>query len=140
MMRKFALYGLTTSLSFMGGFYAYLWVLKTYWQQELGNETAFVLVNGGLAYIALAVPLYFLMVAYIDKRAMRFRWLLYPLLCMLVFFLPTFVIMMAWGGGNPISAEALLFHSFFLTSGFIFGILIWGFKHFFDSGSKRTRA
>lgn len=139
-MRTFALYVLTPVLSFIGGFYAYIWVLKAYWQQELGNGTASVLINGGLAYFALAIPLYFLIVGFIDKRAMRFKWLFYPLLCMLVFFLPTFVITMAWGDGNLVSAEALMFHSFFLTSGFIFGLLIWCFKLIFDSESNQTSA
>lgn len=54
---------------------------------------------------------------------------LYPLSCMLLFFLPTVLIMMAWGGGDPFAAEALLFHSFFFMSGFLFGLLNWFFKN-----------
>lgn len=127
-MQKLGLYVLTPVLSFFGGFAAYVWVLNTYWNQELGNEAASVLINGGMAYIALAIPLYFLNISFIDKKVYRFKILLYPLSCMLLFFFPTLLILLIWGGANPFAAESLLFHSFFFISGFLFGSLNWFFK------------
>ena len=127
-MQQFGLYVLTPLLSFFGGFYAYVWILNNYWKQELGGDAISVVIFGGLAFVSLAVPLYFLIIEFIDKRFSHFKLLLYPLMCMLTFFLPVLLIMAVWDGSNVLSAESLLFYAFFLASGFIFGVLNWLFK------------
>lgn len=128
-MKKFCLYVLTPVLSFLGGFYAYIWTTEHYWQQEVGSGDAIsVIVLAGLAFISLMLPMYFWMIEVIDEKFSHYKLFLYPLICMLIFFLPVLLIMAIWGGSSVFSAESLLFYAFFLASGFIFGVLNWLFK------------
>ena len=47
---------------------------------------------------------------------------------MVVFFIPTALITVSFGSLDLLSPEAMLFHSFFLTSGLIFGLCVRGIK------------
>lgn len=137
-MKKFALYVLTPIVSFLGGFIAYAGMLNYFFGEKLGNDTDTVLVYGGLAYLVYLVPFYLIVLHLIDKKFNRFRVILYPLVCMLGFFIPILIFMLFFeiGEGKLFSSEAMLFHVFFLVSGLIFGLLTWAFKQFFDKGSK----
>lgn len=128
-MVKFCLYVLTPLLSFIGGFSAYILVLKIVWEQSLsGGDIGATLYWGGIAFFLLAVPIYLGIIYFIDNRFKRLKGLLYPIGCMLVFFIPTLLITLTFGSINIFLPEAMLFHSFFLTSGLIFGLCNWGFK------------
>lgn len=59
-MQKFGLYVLTPLLSFLGGFYAYVWIVNNYWKQELGGDAISVVIFGGLAFVSLLVSLNFI--------------------------------------------------------------------------------
>lgn len=56
-MQKLRLFVLTPINSFLGGFYAYVWVLKQQWNQDIGNDAPAVLIYGGVAFVTLAMPL-----------------------------------------------------------------------------------
>lgn len=114
-MQKLGLFVLTPIISFLGGFYAYVWVLKQQWNQDIGNDATAVLIYGGMAFVALAMPLYFLVIGFIDKRIARFKMVLYSLFCMLLFFLPTVLIIDGLGRGRSVCSGSplvsqLLFH------------------------------
>ncbi|MDW0117216.1 hypothetical protein QTL97_09725 [Sporosarcina thermotolerans] len=126
---NFYLYVITPLLSFIGGFFAYILTLKIVWEQSLsGGDMKAVLLWGGIAFFLLATPIYLGITYFIDKKCKKIKGLLYPAGCILVFFIPTLFVTLSFGSMNPFSPEAMLFHSFFLTSGLIFGLCSWGFK------------
>ena len=130
-MVNFSLYIVTPLLSFIGGFFAYVLTLNIVWEQSLSSgDMKAVLFWGGIAFFLLAAPIYLGITYFIDNRFKKIKGLLYPIGCMLVFFIPTLVVTLSFGSMNPFSPEAMLFHSFFLTSGLIFGLCSWGFKKF----------
>jgi hypothetical protein len=130
-MVNFCLYVITPLLSYLGGFFAYNLTLKTVWEQSLSRgDMEAVLLWGGIAFFLLAVPIYLGIIYLIDLKLKKLKGYLYPIGCMLVFFIPTLLITVTFGSVNPFSPEAMLFHSFFLTSGLIFGLCNWGFKIF----------
>ena len=137
-MKNFGLYVLTPIVSFLGGFIAYALMLNYFFGEKLGNDTDTVLFYGGLAYLIYLVPFYLIVLHLIDKKFDRSRVILYPLACMLGFFIPVLLFMLFFeiGEGNLFSREAMLFHVFFLISGLIFGILTWVFKRFFHVENK----
>ncbi|GIN42378.1 hypothetical protein [Heyndrickxia oleronia] len=133
-MVNFCLYVLTPLLSFIGGFFAYILMLKIVWEQSFsGGDMEAILFWGGIAFFIFAVPIYLGIIYFIDKRFKKFKGLLYPIGCMLVFFLPTLLITLTFGSTNLFLPEAMLFHSFFLTSGLIFGLCNWGFKKIYST-------
>jgi hypothetical protein len=115
---------------FYWSFFTYILTLKIVWEQLLGGDMVAVLYWGGIAFFLVSVPIYLGIICFIDKRSKKLKGLLYPIGCMLVFFIPTLLITLSFGSMNPFSPEAMLFHSFFLTSGLIFGLCSWGFKKF----------
>lgn len=116
-------------LSFIGGLFSYVMTLKIVWDESIsGGDKIAVLFWGGIAFFAIAVPIYFGVIYFIDRQFVGFKVLLYPIACALAFFIPTSVITMVFGGLNPFSPEAMLFNSFFISSGLIFGLSIWIFK------------
>lgn len=119
------LYILRPFLSFVGGFYAYVLTLKLVWNQTLGGDKDFVLFYGALAFLIVAFPIYLGIIRLIDKIFSKWKILLYPLGCILVFFLPTLKILLIFGSANLFLPEAMLFYSFFITSGLIFGLSTW---------------
>ncbi|MCM3711759.1 hypothetical protein [Sporosarcina luteola] len=128
---NFCLYVVTSLLSFIGGFYAYILTLKIVWEQSLsGGDMKAVLFWGGIVFFLLATPIYLGIIYFIDNRFKKIKGLLYPVGCILVFFIPTLLVTLSFGSMNTFSPEAKLFHSFFLTSGLIFGLCSWGFKKF----------
>lgn len=129
-MRKIGLYIVTPILSFFGGFYFYAWAMKFFTDGELDGDTDSFLFWGGMAYLFFAVPLYFAIIYFMDRKLNRFKFLLYPIGCMVVFFIPVSWIMSVFSGSSFFSPEAMLFHSFFLSTGLIFGIFNWLFKNF----------
>lgn len=139
-MKKFCLYLLTPILSFIGGFYAYVRTAEYYWQQEIsGGDAISAILAAGLAFVSLMLPMYFWMIEVIDEKCSRYHLLLYPLICMLIFFLPVLLIMAVWGGSSAFAAESLLFYAFFLAAGFIFGVLNWLFKRIWMPSADRFK-
>lgn len=140
-MKKFLLYILTPIVSFLGGFIAYIGMMDYFFGEKLGNDFMTVLVYGGLAYVVYLVPFYLIVLHLIDKKFNRSRIILYPLACMLGFFIPVLIFLLLFeiGEKNLFSHEAMLFHAFFLVSGLIFGLLTWGIKQFFDHRNKEIK-
>lgn len=134
-MINFCLYLVTPLFAFTGGFSTYILILKIVWEQSLSSgDMEAILFWGGIvllvSFIVLAVPIYLGTIYFIDNRFKKLKGLLYPIGCMLVFIIPTILITFSFGRANPFTPEAMLFHSFFLTSGLIFGLCSWGFKKF----------
>lgn len=127
-MRGFFMYLVTPIVSFFGGFFAYKLILEKVLNEELGGDTNAVLFWGGIAFFLFGVPIYYGIIHLIDIWVKKLKWLYYPIGCMLVFFIPTAFITITFGSLNLFSPEAMLFHSFFLTSGLIFGLCIAGVK------------
>ena len=127
-MRNFFIYIVTPLLSFYGGFFAYKLILENVWNEPLGDEAGAVLFWGGIAFFLLGVPVYFGVIYLIDIWVKKLKWLYYPIGCMLVFFMPTTLITLSFGSLALLSPEAMLSHSFFLTSGLIFGLCVGGIK------------
>lgn len=123
-MRKLFTHIITPLVSFIGGFLAYSLTLKIVWGESLGGDMDAVLFFGGMAFFLIAVPIYFGIIYFIDTLIKKFKAFLYPIGCILVFFIPTLMITLFFGSTNLLSGEAMLFHSFFLTSGLIFGLSI----------------
>ncbi|UNL83175.1 hypothetical protein [Priestia koreensis] len=126
-MRDILLYLISPLLAFVGGFCTYVVILKVVYDETLVDGTA-VLIWGSLIFLAICMPLYTVIIYAIDKRFTSYKGLLYPLGCMLLFAVPTAAIMLIWGDMNPFLSEALLFHSFFIMSGLIFGLCHWVIK------------
>lgn len=127
-MKKFGLYIVSPLLSYIGGFLAYTITLKLVWDQTLGGELPFVLFYGGFAFFIIGFPIYLGIIYLIDTKFDQYKGWLYPVGCMLIFFIPTFFIGLRFGSFQLFIPESMLFHSFFLTSGLIFGICHWGLK------------
>ena len=127
-MRRVGLYVFSPLLSYIGGFLAYIITLKLIWDQTLGGELPFVLIYGGIAFFIIGFPIYLGIIYLIDAKFHKYKGLLYPLCCMLIFFIPTLFITLQFGSLDLFAPESMLFHSFFLTSGLIFGLCHWGIK------------
>lgn len=113
-------------LSFMVGIMSYILTLKLVWNQSLGGDTYAVLYWGGFAFFVIVFPIYLLTIKFIDYLSFKHKYIFYPLSCMLIFFVPTSFITISLGGTfNIFSPEAMLFHSFFLSAGLVFGLTIW---------------
>lgn len=59
---------LISLLSYITGFIIYNLSLMTLWNETLGSETFSVLFWGGIAFSALAVPIYLSIINFINKR------------------------------------------------------------------------
>lgn len=127
-MREFGLYVMNPIISFMGGFLALMLTLKWVWNESLRGDLAFTLLYASIFFIGVAFPIYLGVIYFIDKKFDKFKVLLYPLGCMLIFFIPTLLINLRFGSWNLLSPESMLFHSAFLVSGFIFGMFSWILK------------
>ncbi|MFJ7737659.1 hypothetical protein ACIQ2D_15200 [Lysinibacillus sp. NPDC097287] len=117
-------------LSFIVGFMCYALTLKLVWNESLGGDAYAVLIWGGFFFL-IGIPMYLFMISLIDEstRFSKHKYLFYPLGCMLAYFVPAAIIALISGGVSAIfSSELLLFHTFFLSSGFIFGITSWFFR------------
>ena len=125
---KIALFTFISLLAYGSGFYAYKLTLEIVWDQTMGGDYTAVLVWGGIAFFIFALPLYLWAIHMIDKKWKNPIGIIYPLVCMLVFFAPAFVISFSFGSLNLFLPETMLFHSFFLTSGFVFGMCMWLIK------------
>lgn len=112
-------------LSYLAGLSSYLYFLKVIYDQSLGSEIAFVIFATLLGFILIAYPAFMGIVYAVDQVAKKFKLLLYPLACIAIFFIPTLLILLIWGGVSPFSDEALLFYFFYIFSGLVFGIGYW---------------
>lgn len=121
-MRSFFIILVIPILSFFGGFFTYKFILENVHNESLGEDANAVLFWGGIAFFLFGVPIYFGIIYLIDIWFKKLKWLYYPIGCMLAFFMITSIITISFGSLNLLAPEALLFHSFFLTSGFIFGL------------------
>lgn len=115
-------YILTPIISYLSGFYMYEKTLNLVWNQSLGNDIYAVLYYGGLAFFLIATPIYSFLTKWINTNFKKNHLLLFPLVCMLIFIIPTMFITALFDSFNPFTAEALLFHAFFITSGCVFGL------------------
>lgn len=115
-------------LSYVVGISTYLFSLENIYGQSIGSDLSFVIVFSLLAYILICCPLYYTVIALIDKWFDTFKSILYPIGCMLIFFIPTFVIFLFWGGTSPFSPEAGLFYLFYVATGLVFGLGYWLIK------------
>ncbi|MEW4282999.1 hypothetical protein [Priestia koreensis] len=127
-MRDILLYLISPLLAFVGGFCTYVVILKVVYDETLGGDATAVLIWGSLIFLAICMPLYRGIIYAIDKRFTSYKGLLYPLGCMLLFAVPTAAIMLIWGNMKLLLPEAMLFHSFFIMSGLIFGLCHWVIK------------
>ncbi|MEO4052470.1 hypothetical protein [Solibacillus sp. CAU 1738] len=119
-------------LSYLAGIGCYILTLKIVWDQTLGGDTFAVLFWGAIAFFIIACPIYLLVITLIDKVTKQYKFLFYPLGCMLVFFIPTSFILASFGDFSYktlFSPEAMLFHAFFLSAGLIFGLSIWKLRN-----------
>lgn len=130
-MRNIGLYILCPVLSFIAGIFSYMLILKWVWNETLGGDLAAILFYGGIIFLTICFPIYLGVIHLIDKWFHQYKGLLYPLGCMLVFFIPTLFLNLLFGSFDLLSPESMLFHSFFLTAGFIFGVCHWCLKHTF---------
>lgn len=116
-------------LSFIVGIMCYALTLELVWGESLGGDVYAVLYWGGMGFITIPFPIYLMTTNLIEARCSKQKYFFYPLSCMLVYFVPAAFLTLIFGGVLAIfSEEAMLFHSFFLSSGFIFGITIWFFR------------
>ncbi|MEK3933731.1 hypothetical protein MKY41_00310 [Sporosarcina sp. FSL W7-1349] len=92
------------------------------------GETVWLLVVTGIAFLLICLPIYFWVIHWIDSKYDTFKGLLYPLGCMLVFFIPTLAINLRYGSINLFSPESMLFHIFFFVTGAVFGLCHWMIK------------
>ncbi len=127
-MRSFCLYIVTPIFAFIGGLLSYILTVKLGWDESLNGDIRAVLFWGSAVYV-IVVPFYYGVIYFIDRRFEKFKALLYIIACMLVFLIPTFPILaLIFGITRPFSLEIIPFYSFFISSGFIFGLLTWIFK------------
>lgn len=114
-------------LSYLVGIMTYILTLRIVWDESLGGDVYAVTIMGGMFYFVILHPLYLLTIKVIRESSIKHKSALYPLACMLVYFVPTSLIMLVLGG-NISSPEAILFHAFFLSSGYVFGVVSWIFQ------------
>lgn len=127
-MRNFCLYIVTPLTAFIGGLLSYILTLKLGWDEALTGDLRAVLFWGSALY-ALVVPFYFVVVYIIERRFKKFVALLYTIACMFIFLIPTFpIFVLFWVMTSPFSSVMILFYSFFISAGLIFGLCTWTFK------------
>lgn len=109
-------------LAYAAGIGSYVGALDWIYGQSLGSEWGFLIFASLLGFVLVAYPAYVGIVYAVDRKSERYRYVLYPLGCIAVFFVPTLLILLMYGGGSPFSPEALLFHLFYTASGLVFGL------------------
>jgi len=120
--------------SYIVGISTYLFSLKMMYGQSIGSDLSFVIIFSSLAYVFICCPLYYIVIVLIDKWFYKFKVILYPAGCMLIFFIPTFGIFLFWGGISPFAPEAGLFYLFYVVTGLVFGLGYWLIKaHYFQT-------
>ncbi|MFD1019459.1 hypothetical protein [Thalassobacillus hwangdonensis] len=128
-MKKLGLYVVTPILSYAAGITAFITVGTIVRNESIGSDLGSVLLYGAFVYLLFALPIYYVTVYFIGKRYEHYRWLYYPAACMLVFMIPTAGLMITNGREELLSPEALVYNSFFLGAGLVFGLGSWYFKH-----------
>ena len=121
----------TGLLSFIAGITCYILTLRIVWGESLGGDADAVLLWGGFAFFLIAVPIYLVIIKFINTLSLKHTYFFYPISCIMIFFIPTSFILFSFGGVSVsamFSPEAMLFHSFFIASGFIFGIVSYMFR------------
>ncbi|MEC1178165.1 hypothetical protein P9B03_06685 [Metasolibacillus meyeri] len=110
--------------AYIAGFACYTLMLKIVWAQSLGGDGVAVMLWGAIAFFFIAVPIYLLVIRVARKCSNKYHYIYYPLSCMFVFVVPTAFIAMALGGTFDIfGPEEMLFYSFFLATGLVFGLM-----------------
>ncbi|MFS0574726.1 hypothetical protein AB1K83_03780 [Sporosarcina sp. 179-K 3D1 HS] len=127
-MKKIALYILTPILSYLSGFIAFSLAFFTTAQESIGGEAVWLLTVSGLTFLFIGFPVYLGIIHWIDSKYNTFKGLLYPMGCMLVFFIPTLAINLRYGSINLLAPESMLFHLFFIVTGAVFGLCHWAIK------------
>ncbi|MCQ4085692.1 hypothetical protein [Saccharibacillus sp. JS10] len=113
---------LLSLLSYSSGFLSYIYSLQLIFGQSLKSDFGFVLFTTLLGFLLVACPLYIGMVYLVDKIFKSSKIFLYPLVCVMIFFVPTLLVLLIWGGVSPFSSEAQVFYFFYLSSGIVFGV------------------
>jgi len=122
-MFKFAMF-LLGAVSYGAGFLGYVYRLHAAYNQPL-HDVGYTIFTSLFGFLVVACPLYIGLVYLVDKKFKSLKWLLYPLACVAIFFIPTLLALLLWGGGHPFSSEAQLFYFFYLFSGITFGLGYW---------------
>ncbi|GGN94113.1 hypothetical protein [Saccharibacillus kuerlensis] len=116
-------------LSYAAGLAGYIYALDFFYGQTLGGDLNFVVFTTLVGFLVIACPLYIGIVYMVDKKIRKYKLLMYPAACILIFFVPTliahFFTLLLWGGISLFSSEAFLFHCFYVCSGLVFGIGYW---------------
>ncbi|NGZ77915.1 hypothetical protein [Saccharibacillus alkalitolerans] len=109
-------------LSYTSGFLSYVYYLQLVFDQSLKSDLGFVILITLFGFLGIACPIYVGIVYFVDKKFKKFKLLLYPLACVAIFFIPTLLALLLWGGISPFSPEAQNFYFFYLSSGIVFGV------------------
>lgn len=119
-MRTFTKFFFIPVFAFFVGLAGYLFLLQFGLLPDV-LDFEFMFYWSTISYVFIAMPLYFAIVHFIDKKYDEEQLLLYPLACTLLFFIPTIIVWTIIGETNTISSKALHLHTFFFLTGLIFG-------------------
>ncbi|WP_099159179.1 hypothetical protein [Virgibacillus ndiopensis] len=130
-MQKLGIYILATIISFIGGIYAFVFTFNLLGYSLSNGDIGFLVVWISPAFL-ITIPLYLLVINEIDEKFNKLKFILYPLCCMLLFILPSFVIVLFLGGAQFFLPESISIYSLFITAGLIFGTCNWIIKKLFS--------
>ena len=120
---------LTPILAFLSGLLSYSITLRLWWGETIGAELGTVVFWGG-AVFSVMIPAYFVIIYLIERRFHRNKLLLFTAACLLISFLPVFLIFVPFGSQALFSEQSALATSFFATAGIVFGLCSWIFRRF----------
>ncbi|WOV83799.1 hypothetical protein PGH26_13085 [Sporosarcina jeotgali] len=120
---------LTPVLAFLSGLLSYSFMLQLLWDETIGAELGTV-VFWGSAVFSVMVPVYFVAVYMIERRFNSNKLLLFTAACLLISFLPVFLIFVPFGSQALFSEQSALATSFFATTGIFFCLCSWIFRRF----------
>ena len=115
---------LSLFIAWIAGLLAYEITLRVVWHQSSGSDLSAVAVWSGITAIFAALVLYTPLLSATRKlRGGYSPRYLFTLLPVILCFIPTAALMMAWGGGlrDTFSTEGRVFLVLFATFGAVFG-------------------
>lgn len=118
---------ITPLLSFTGAFIVYVLLQREYINIR---ELDFLLIWGGLFYVVVIIPFFFLICQWVTEETSKLTFLTLPFSCILVAVLIALLLLTFSGGtlnNNPVSIylnkTALILYLTFSVMGLIFGLL-----------------
>lgn len=120
---------LTPILAFLSGLLSYSIMLQLLWNETIGAELGTVVFWGG-AVFSVMIPVYFVAVYMIERRFNSNKLLLFTAACLLISFLPVFLIFVPFGRQALFSEQSALATSFFAAAGIVFGLCSGVFRKF----------